>query len=164
MLEHEVYYTLNSVVSHMWQPKCMWYITEFCSVNKDAWYCRISVACDTMEWHKVQHFNGVTWSIPPALPGRCDIRKRRRTIRLRRWHSTYWHMAQCEGVGWLLGWFALMTKICDIMERNVIIGSEIWTMNIRSLRLHDIGKCLTSWELILRSLRGSPRAQPNPLS
>ena len=34
------------------------------------------------------------------------IRRRRR----RRRHSTYWHISQCEGVGWLLWWFALIQK------------------------------------------------------
>ena len=41
-------YTLNFVVSHLWQPKCMWYY-GVCSVNMDVWYYRISVECDIME-------------------------------------------------------------------------------------------------------------------
>ena len=64
----------------------------------------------------------------------------------RKWHSTYWHMAQCEGVGWLLWWFALL-KICDIRERNVTIRSEVWTMNIRSLGFRDIREWVILWGL-----------------
>jgi hypothetical protein len=45
--------------------------------------------------------------------------RRRGRIRIRRWHSSCWHMVQCEGVGWLLGWFALITKF-------VIQGKEMW--------------------------------------
>ena len=44
-------YTLNSIVSHLWQPKCTgWY--GVCGVNMDVWYYRISVAYDIMEQHK----------------------------------------------------------------------------------------------------------------
>ena len=32
-----------------------------------------SAACDTMEQHKVQHFNGVLWSTPLDLLGRRGI-------------------------------------------------------------------------------------------
>jgi hypothetical protein len=111
----------------------------------DEWYPRISVARDTMELHKVQHFDGLVWSTPLALPGRCDIHThqhstsgiRRRKSKRRR-HSTYWHMAQCEGVGWLLWWIPLMTKICDIRRRNAMIRSEIWT-------------CTTSLGLVVRT-------------
>ena len=71
---------------------------EFCSVNMDAWYCRISVACDTMEF---EFFSShIHWCGPLHLAflgdaihqhSTCGIRKRR--IRTRMWHSTYWHMA-----------------------------------------------------------------------
>jgi hypothetical protein len=76
-------------------------------------------------WHPRKFIGGylvfAVWSTPLDLPqwcGRCmhqqstsGIRRRIRRLRiLRRWHSTYWYIMQCEGVGWLLGWFALMTK------------------------------------------------------
>jgi hypothetical protein len=61
-------------------------------------------------------------------------------------------MAQYEGVGWLLGWFAFMTKFVNIRERHVTIKSETWTTNIHSLRFRDIREWVTLWRLILRSL------------
>ena len=56
-----------------------------------------------------------------SLPGRhgicmhqhstSGIRKRiSKKKRRRMWHSTYRHMMQCEDVGWLLRWFAVMTN------------------------------------------------------
>ena len=96
----------------------------------------------------MQHLNGVAL----GLPGRCDICIHQHLRRRRRWHSTYWHMRQCEGVGWHLWWFALMIEICDIKERNVTIKSEIWTTNIHSLGFQDIKEWVTIRGLILRSL------------
>ena len=40
---------INSLVSQLWQPKYH-DITKSCSVNMDAWYYRIRVAHDTMEF------------------------------------------------------------------------------------------------------------------
>ena len=119
---------------------------------------RINVTCDTTEEHKVQHFNGVVCSTPLGLPWRCGICMhqhstsgiRRRWIRIRRWHSTYWQMVQCEGVSWLLG--CINDKIRDIRERNVTARSEIWNTNIRSLGFQDIRERVTLWRLTLRSL------------
>jgi hypothetical protein len=79
--------------------------------------------------------------------------RRIRWIRIRRWHSTCWHMAQCEeGVGWLLWWFALMTNFVIWEKRNATTRSEIWTMNIRSVGFWDIRECVTLWRSILQSL------------
>ena len=99
----------------------------------------------------------LVWSTPLGLHGQCGIfmhqhSTSRRRRRRRRWHSTYWHRTQCEGVGWLLWWFALMIEICDIRERNVTIKSEIWTTNICFLGFHDIRQWMMLWRLILRSL------------
>ena len=95
----------------------------------------------------------LVWFTPLGLPGWCGGRmhqhlasgKRRR----RRWHSICWHMAQCEGVGWLLWWFALVTKNRDISERNVTLKCEIWAMNICSLGFQGIRECVTLWRLIV---------------
>ena len=119
---------------------------------------------DIREWvtlwnnTKCKKFYGVVWSTSLGLPEWCNICMHqhstsgiRRNIRRRRWRSTRWHMAQCEGVGWLLWWFALMTTFRDIKERNVTIRSEIWTMNIRSLGFQDIKEWVTLWKLILQS-------------
>ena len=43
-------------------------------------------------------------------------------------------------------------KIHDIRDRNVTIGSEIWTTNIRSLGLQDMREWVILWGLILQSL------------
>ena len=45
-----LWYTLNSVVSHLCNQSAR-DILEFSSVNMDAWYYRNSVACDVMESH-----------------------------------------------------------------------------------------------------------------
>ena len=77
----------------------------------------------------------LVWSTTRGLPRRCGICRHQHStsgikwrirIEIKMWHSTYWHMTQCEGVGWLLWWFALMTNIGDIRERNVTIRNEIW--------------------------------------
>ena len=86
----------------------------------------------------------LVWSTPLGLPRQRGGRMHQHSTsgirrRTRRWHSTCWHMAQCEGVCWLLWWFALMTKFRDIRERNVTIRSEIWIVNMRSI-VNTIGK------------------------
>ena len=73
-----------------------------------------SVACDTMEFEFIALSPPLVWFTPRGLPGRCGncihqhstsgIRRRGRR------HCSYWHMAQCEGMNWLLWWFAWMTK------------------------------------------------------
>ena len=100
----------------------------------------------------------LVWSTPLGLPGRCGICMHqhstngiRRITRIRRWLSTYWHIAQCEGVGGLLWWIALNDIIHDIRKRNVTIRSEIWAM-IRFLGFRDIKEWVILWRLILRSL------------
>ena len=123
----------------------------------DTWCYRVSVACDAMEFEFILLSPPLVWSTPPDLPGRCDICMHQHSTtgirqRRRRRHSTYWHMAQCKGVGWLLWWFALITNIRDIRERNVTIKSVVWTMNIRSLRFRDIRKWVILWGLTLGSL------------
>ena len=83
----------------------------------------------------------LVWSTPLGLPGRCGICIHQHLTtgirRRRRWHNTYWHMVQCEGVGWFLLWLALMTKFM-IQGREVWQWSEVWTMNICSLGFWDI--------------------------
>ena len=55
--------------------------------------------------------------------------------RRRRRNSTYWHVVECEGVGWLRWWFILMAKfVIYTRERNVTMRSEIWNKDI-----HPIG-------------------------
>ena len=67
-------YTLNSIVSRLWQPKCLWYYGVFFSVNIDEWYCTISsVACDTMEFGFSLLSTPLVWSTSFGLPGRCGI-------------------------------------------------------------------------------------------
>ena len=96
------------------------------------------------------------WTTPLGLSWQCGICMHQHSTsgirRKRRWYSTYWQMTQCKDVGWLLWWFALMIKICDIEERNLTIRSEIWTTNLHSLRFRNIREWVTLWRLILRSL------------
>ena len=109
----------------------------------------------------MQQLNGVVWSTPLDLPRRCGIcmhqhstnNKRRRRIRIRRWHSTYWHIyGAMRGCGLTSLLVCINEKNCDIRERNVTIRSEIWTMNICSLGFWDIREWVTLWRLILHSL------------
>ena len=62
-----------------------------------------------------------------------------------------------HGATWGCGLTSLVACIndnfCDIREKNIIIRSEIWTTNIRSLGFQDIRECVTLWGLILRSSR-----------
>ena len=134
-------------------------IMEFCSVNMDARYHRISVACDTMKFwiHYSLNSVGVVHSTWPSRAMQCGICMHQhstcRRIRIRRWHSTYWHMAQCEGC-WLTSLTACINdKIRDIRERNVTIRSEIWTTNIRSLGFRDIREWVILWGVDIMEFR-----------
>ena len=134
-------------------------VRSFCSVTMDAWYYRFSVACGTMELEFILLSPPLLWSTPLGLPMRCGICMHqhsvsgiRRRRRRRRWHSTCWHMMQCEGVRWLLWWLALITNILWYKEINVIIKSEIWATNICSVGFRNIRKCVILWRLILQIL------------
>jgi hypothetical protein len=111
------------------------------------WYCGITQSAT---------FNGVVWCTPLGLPGRCDICMQQHSTsgirrRIRRQHSTYWHMAQCRGVtSWVV---CIADKNSWYKGKNVTIKSEIWTTNNRSLRFRDIREWVTLWRLILRSSR-----------
>ena len=84
-------------------------ITEFSRVNMDEWYYGIHVVCDTMEFEFILMSPPLVWSTPLGLPSQYGICMHQhstsgiRRRRIRRWYSTYWHMVQCKGVGWLLG-------------------------------------------------------------
>ena len=80
-------------------------VMEFCSVNMDAWYYRIRVACDTVEFEFVLLLLMLAWCTPLGRPGQCGICmhqhstsgiRRKRRIRIRRWHSLYWHVARAR--------------------------------------------------------------------
>ena len=148
----------------MWQPKCTWYC-RVCSVNMDAWYYRNCVACDIMEWHKgdvmtfwirspvtytcVVHSTWLSrtmwWTHAPTFNKWQKKKKKNKTL----------HML-IHGVMWGRGLTSLVVciydKFYDIRERNLIIKSEIWTTNIRSLGFLDIREYVTLWRLILWSL------------
>ena len=103
----------------------------------------------------------LVWSTPLGHPRQyggcmhqhstCGMRKRRRRIRIRRWYSTCWHMAQYEG--WVdffggLHWWRILWYKGEKCE----IKSGIWTTNIRFLGFWNIRECVTLWRLTLRSL------------
>jgi hypothetical protein len=134
---------------------------KFCSVNMDAWYYRTSVACDSMEWYKVQHFNVVVWSTPLGLPEAMwhmhapTINKWQQHKKKKKKKKKTLHMLTC-GTMWGCGLTSLVVcindKFCDKKERNVTIRSEICTTNICSLGYQDIREWVTLWRLILHSL------------
>ena len=59
-------------------------IMKFCSVDMDARYYIISVACDTMEFEFILLSPLLVWSTPLDLPKRCGISGIRIKIRIRR--------------------------------------------------------------------------------
>ena len=59
--ENVVYYTLTSVLSHIYGNQSARDITEICSVNVDAWYYGVSVACDAMEFGSVLLSTPLVW-------------------------------------------------------------------------------------------------------
>ena len=123
-------YTLDSVVSHMWQPKCTWYY-GVCSVTMDARYCRFSVACDTMKSVFILLSPPLVWSTPLALPGRCGIcmhQHSRNGIRrrMREGHSPHIHIWHNVRV-WVNSLMLYINdKMRDIGERNITIK---WDLN-----------------------------------
>ena len=68
LMPHLRLYTLNSVASHLCNQSAR-DITEFSSVNMDAWYYRISVACDTMEFEIILLSPPLMWSTSLCLTG-----------------------------------------------------------------------------------------------
>ena len=120
-------------------------IMKFCSVNIDAWYYRTSATCDTMEfefillWSPLVHVvhstrpSPMMWHMhaPTFNSGMRSSNKRRRR---RRRHSTYWHMTQC-GCGSTSLVVCINARVGDTRERNATTRNEIWTTNIRSLRV-----------------------------
>jgi hypothetical protein len=144
---------------------------EFWSVNMDAWYYRISVACDTMEWHKGDvrtiwisfpiTYASVVHSTWPSLvtwrthaPTFNKWQKKKKTLHMLT-HGAMWGRGLTSRV------VCINDNFCDIRERNVTIRSEIWTTNIRSLGFWDIREYVTLWRLILRSFRCILQVQKN---
>jgi hypothetical protein len=133
----------------------------------DASYYKISVACDTTNktiemWGQFEFVlpspSTLVWSTPLGLsqamwrkhaPTFNKWRKKKKKKKKKKTPHILIHGT--IGLGWLLGWFALMTNY-DIRERNVTIRSEIWTRNVRSLGFQDIREYVTLWRLILQSL------------
>jgi len=152
---------------------------EFCSVNRDAWYYRSSVACDTMERHKgdvrtILIRSPVTYGsvVHSARPSQGMWRTNAPTFN--KWHKekkkkkkkVTLHMLT-RGAMWGCGLTSLVVyindKICDIRERTGTIRSEIWTTNIHSLGFHDIREHVTLWRLILQNFgcTSNPKAMNN---
>ena len=159
-------YTPNSVISHLWQPKCTWYYGV---------YLVLSWMRDTIElvWHVTSRNNTkemwgqfefvlpsltLVWSTPLGLP---EAMWQMHAPTFNKWHKKKkkkktLHMlthGAMRGCGLTSLVVCINDKFCDIRERNVTIRSEIWTTKIRSLGLQDIRECDTLWEFILRSFR-----------
>jgi hypothetical protein len=136
----------------------------------DVWYCRISVACDIMEWHKgdvriIWIRSPVTYAsvVHSTWPSWAMWRNHAPTFN--KWHKNKkknknkkvtLHMLT-HGTMWGCGLTSLVVcindKCCDIRERNVTIRSEIWTRFMCSLGFHDIRECVTLWRLKLWNVR-----------
>ena len=140
-------YTLNSVVSHLWQPKCTWYHKLKCSVKMDVRYCSISVASDTKEFEFILLSSPLVCSTPLGLPGGMWHMQ---APTFNKWHKrktknknkkvtqhilTHGAMRRC-------GLTSLVVcnndKFCDIRQRNVTIKSKAWTTNTSSLGFWEI--------------------------
>ena len=72
-------YTLNSVVSHLWQPKCTWYYEV--GVVHSTWPSRAM-------WHKKKEKKKKTLHMVCTYDKFCDIRERIMTIRSEIWTTT----------------------------------------------------------------------------
>ena len=133
---------------------------EFCGVNMDAWYYRISCSMWHYEIHSPVTFVGVVHSTWPS-----------RTM----WHMhapifNKWHKKNkvknndkkvtlhilihgaMRGCGLVSLVICINDKIHKIREINARIRSEIWTMNIHFLGFRYIREWVILWGLILRSL------------
>ena len=150
-------YTLNSVVSPCGNQSARG-ITEFCSVNMDAWYYRIRVACDTMECHKgdvrtIWIRSPVTYISVVHSIWSSRAMWRTRALTFNKWHKkkkkTHGAIRGCGLAYWVV---YIYDKFRDMRERNVTIRSEIWTAENRSLGFWDIRECVTIRRLISRSL------------
>ena len=111
----------------------------------------------------MQHCNGLVWSTPLSLPGRCGtcmhqqstsgIRKRKK--KKKKTKKVALHISPhgaTRGHGLTSLVVCNYDKFHDTRERNVTTKSEIWTTNIRSLGFRDIREWVTLWMLILWSL------------
>jgi hypothetical protein len=141
---------------------------EFCSVDKDAWYYGIGVACGIMEYYKGDV--RTIWSRAPITyasvvhstwPSRAmwqthapTFNKRQKKNKNKNRKVTL-HMlthVAMRGSGLASAVVCINDEFSDIRERYVIIRSEIWTTNIRSLVFGDIRESVTLWGLIVQSL------------
>ena len=133
----------------------------------DAWYYRISVACDTMEQHKgdvrtIWICSPVTYTSVVHSTWPSWVMWRTHAPTFNEWHKkksknrkVTLHMlthGAMQGCGWTSWVVCINDEYCDIRERTVTIRSEIWTMNIRFLGFRDIGEWVRLWRLILRNL------------
>ena len=129
---------------------------EFCSVNMDAWYYRISRACDVIKWHKgdvktIWIRSSVTYTnvVHSTWPSRAMWWKHAPTFNT--WHKkekkkVTLHMLTRGAIQgcWLTSLMVYINdKFCDTRERQETIRSAFSTTNIRSLGFWDIRDCVT---------------------
>ena len=118
-------------------------ITEFCSVNMDAWYYRFSVACDTMEFEfsllspPLVRYVHSTWPLQamwhmhaPTFNKWHEKKKKKKNKKVTLHILTHDAKRGC-GLPSLVA--CINDELCDIRERNVTMRREIWTTNIRSV-------------------------------
>ena len=119
-------YTLNSVVSHCSNQSAR-NITEFCCVNMDARY--YSVVHST--WP-----SPTIWQTHAPTFNKWHKKKKKKKVTLH--ILTHDAMQGCGSTSLMV---RTNDKFRDTRERNVIIRSDIWTTNIRSLGFRDIREC-----------------------
>ena len=121
-----------------------------------------------MEWHKGDVRTSwirslVTYASVVHSTWFSHVMRRTHAPTFNKWHKkkknknkkvtlhmlTHGAMRGCGLTSWVV---CINDKFCDIRERNVIIRSEIWPTNVRSLGFQDIREHVTLWRLILQSL------------
>ena len=129
---------------------------EFCSVNMDVWYCRISVACDTMKFGMFSSHLRCCGPLRLAFPGEwrthaptfSTLQEKKKNKKVTLHILTDGAMRGC-GLTSLVA--CINDKSHDIRDRNVTVRSEIWTTNVHPLGFEDITEWVILWRLILRN-------------
>ena len=150
-----IHYELRSIT--LAATKVHVVLRSFWSVNMDAWFYRISVACDTgigirssLASVGVVHStwpSRMVWHVHAPTFNKWHKKKKKKKVTL-----CILTVGTMQGCGFTSLVVCINDKIRDIRERNVTIRSEIWTANIRSLGFGDIREWVILWRLLLRSL------------
>ena len=89
------------------------------------------------------------WSTPLGIHGQCDIRRRKRIIRIRKWHYNG-AMQGCRLTSLVA---CINDEFRDIRERKMTIKNEIWTTHICSLGIQDFREWVALWGVDITEFR-----------